>query len=172
MKRTSAFTRPAVLDEVDQLVVVDAADDDGVDLEARRSARAAAAMPVEHARRARRTRVSALKRRGRSVSRLTVMRPQAGGAAAPRPGRRAGRRWSSAPGRAGPACAASMRDERRQVAAQQRLAAGQPHLVDAERDEDVDERADLLEVQHVLARQPDVVRPPACSTRSAGCSGR
>ena len=62
--------------------------------------------------------------------------------------------------------------ERGEVAAQQRLAAGEPQLVDAEREEDVDERADLLEVQHVLARQPDVVRPPACSTRSAGCSGR
>ena len=47
--------------------------------------------------------------------------------------------------------------ERRQVAAQQRLAAGQADLVHAEREEDVDERARLLEMQDVLARQPDVV---------------
>ena len=44
-----------------------------------------------------------------------------------------------------------------EVAAEQRFAAGQPEPVDAERDEDVDERADLLEVQHVLARQPHVL---------------
>ena len=50
-----------------------------------------------------------------------------------------------------------MRTSAGDVAAEQRLAAGQPDLVDAERQEDVDERARLLEVQHVLARQPDVV---------------
>ena len=33
MKRTSALQRPAELDQLDQLVVVDAADDDRVDLE-------------------------------------------------------------------------------------------------------------------------------------------
>ena len=47
--------------------------------------------------------------------------------------------------------------ERGQIAPQQRLAAGQPDLVDAERREDVDQRLDLLEVQDVLARQPHVV---------------
>ena len=55
------------------------------------------------------------------------------------------------------ACAAIIRTSAGDVAAQQRLAAGQPDLVDAERQEDVDERAGFLEVQHVLARQPDVV---------------
>ncbi len=49
------------------------------------------------------------------------------------------------------------RDERRQVAAEQRLAAGEANLVHAEADEDVDKAADLLEMQHVLARQPGVV---------------
>ena len=44
-----------------------------------------------------------------------------------------------------------------EVAAQQRLAAGEPDLVDAERHEHIHERGDLLEMQHVLARQPDVL---------------
>ena len=70
---------------------------------------------------------------------------------------RAARRWSSARDRSVPALPRQHAHQRRKVAAQQRLAAGQPDLVDAERQEDVDERADLLEVQHVLARQPDVV---------------
>src|SRR5215468_3039815 len=48
-------------------------------------------------------------------------------------------------------------DQRRQVAPQERLAAGEPDLVDAEIHEDVDERAELLEVEDLLARQPDVV---------------
>ena len=43
------------------------------------------------------------------------------------------------------------------VAAQQRLAAGEPHLVDAERQELIDQPLDFLEVQEVLARQPEVV---------------
>ncbi len=42
--------------------------------------------------------------------------------------------------------------ERRHVAAQQRLAARQADLVDAQRQEDVDEGGDLLEVQDVFAR--------------------
>ena len=49
-------------------------------------------------------------------------------------------------------------DEDRQIAPQQRLAAGNPHAVDAERRKDVHEGADFLERQQVLARQPDVVR--------------
>ena len=43
------------------------------------------------------------------------------------------------------------------MAAKQRFAAGEAQLVDPEADEDVDERADFLEAQQVLARQPDVV---------------
>ena len=53
--------------------------------------------------------------------------------------------------------AASRRDQRRQVVAQQRLAAGQADAVDAELGEAVDQRRDLLEVEDVAARQPDVV---------------
>ena len=75
MNRTSRVHRPAVLDQVDQLVVVDAADDDGVDLElAEHAARRG------DARRGRASssskRVSAAKRSRCSVSRLTVMRPR------------------------------------------------------------------------------------------------
>ena len=47
--------------------------------------------------------------------------------------------------------------QRGKVAPQQRLAAGEPHPIDAEGEEHVDERRDLLEVQHVFARQPVVV---------------
>ena len=49
-------------------------------------------------------------------------------------------------------------DEDRQIAPQQRLAAGNPHAIDAERRKDVHEGADFLERQQVLARQPHVVR--------------
>ena len=55
-------------------------------------------------------------------------------------------------GRAGKA-----RDERRKIAAEQRLAAGEPDLVDAEPDEHVDQPLDFLELQDVLARQPHVI---------------
>ena len=59
-----------------------------------------------------------------------------------------------------------------EVAPEQRLAARQPQAIDAFGKEDVDERRDLLEVQDVLARQPVRTRPRACSIRSAGCTGR
>jgi hypothetical protein len=48
-------------------------------------------------------------------------------------------------------------DERRKVAAEQRLAAGQPHLVDTELQEVIDQALDLFELQDVFARQPQVV---------------
>ncbi len=44
-------------------------------------------------------------------------------------------------------------DQRRQVPADERLAAGDPELVDAEPDEDRRQPRDLLERQHLLARQ-------------------
>ena len=49
-------------------------------------------------------------------------------------------------------------DEARQIAAKERLAAGNPHPVHAERREDVHDGADFLERQQALARQPHVVR--------------
>ena len=155
MNRTSAPCRRAELDEVHQLVVVDAADDDGVELQARKE-RGRGGDAVEHA-------IELVepgqlrKRSGRSVSRLTVSRCRPGVAQ-----RRGLRREQHAVGRHGQV--ADRRpgrepvDELRQVAAQQRLATGQPDLVHAEGREDVDERLDLLEVQDVLARQPHVVR--------------
>ena len=171
MNRTSAFDRPAELDQVAQLVVVDAADDDGVDLEAAPNTRCAACMPSLHARRARRSGSSATKRSRRSVSRLTVTRRRPAAASAVDlsasrtplvvSARSASPAWPAASARA---------------TARSRRSSGSPPVSRSRStpsdEEDVDERADLLEVQHVLARQPDVVRPPACSTRSAGCSGR
>ena len=44
-----------------------------------------------------------------------------------------------------------------EVAPQQRLAAGETHLVHAEVGEDVDERGHLLEGEDVVAGQPDVL---------------
>ena len=116
MNRTSALTDSPVLDQIDQLVVVDAADDDRVDLQA-----AEDAVRGGDARRARASssskRVSAVKRSRCSVSRLTVMRPRPGGLRARRSDRRAGRRWSSARGPSGPAwrraCATSAGRSRR-----------------------------------------------------------
>src|SRR5262245_14678977 len=49
-------------------------------------------------------------------------------------------------------------DQLGQVAAQERLAASESHLVDPERRKDVDELLDLLEMEDVLARQPHVFR--------------
>src|SRR4030095_7609740 len=48
-------------------------------------------------------------------------------------------------------------DEIGQAAPEQRLAAGQTDLVDAEAREDVDQAPDLFEGQDVVARQPHVV---------------
>ena len=44
-----------------------------------------------------------------------------------------------------------------QIAAQERFAAGEPHAVHAEADEDVGEPADFLEVEQIVLRQPHVV---------------
>jgi hypothetical protein len=63
-------------------------------------------------------------------------------------------------------------DQHRQIRAQQRLTAGQAHLVDAEADEHVDEPPissnDSTLRPSAARRSP----PPACSTGTAGCSGR
>jgi len=47
--------------------------------------------------------------------------------------------------------------ECRQIAPEQRLAAGQPDRVDAERHEHLDQHARFLELEDVLSRQPGVV---------------
>ena len=44
-----------------------------------------------------------------------------------------------------------------EIATQQRLAAGQANLVDAFVEEQLDQRLDLLELQQIVFRQPDVV---------------
>ncbi len=49
------------------------------------------------------------------------------------------------------------RDERGEVAAEQRLATGQAQAVDAEVEEDVDKGARFLEAQDVLTGQPHVL---------------
>ena len=89
------------------------------------------------------------------MSRLTVTREQAGvlqragvGGEVDAVG---GHRQVAEPGLRGQAA-----DERRQIAAEQRLATGQADAVDAERHEDVDDPRQLFECQQILARQPGV----------------
>ena len=55
------------------------------------------------------------------------------------------------------ALARQLFDKCRQIAAEQRLAASQPHLVDAKEQELIDEPLDLFELKDVFARQPEVV---------------
>ena len=109
-------------------------------------------------------RVSATKRSGRSVSRLTVMRCRpASRSAVALVGEQdaVGRQRQIADRRLR---ARASRDERRQVAAEQRLAAGQPDLVDAERHEDVDERARFPRSAGCPRAAARRSRPRACST--------
>ena len=49
-------------------------------------------------------------------------------------------------------------DERRDATTQERLTAGEADLVDAQRQKQIDEAIDLLELQDVLAGKPDVLR--------------
>ena len=49
-------------------------------------------------------------------------------------------------------------DQRGEIAAEQRLAAREPHAIHAERGEDVCEQRDLLEIEDAGARQPGVFR--------------
>ena len=71
---------------------------------------------------------------------------------------------------------ASSATRRSQVAAHQRLAAGEAQLVHAQADEDARQARDLLEAQDRLVRQEAVVRRrtprAACSRCSGSCSGR
>ena len=147
--------RPAELDQVHQFIVVDAADDDSVDLEAGEDRRRGGD-PLEHAIELVESRQAAepfgmqrVEADGQAVQTGVAQRPRL-------------RREQDAVGRhrqvANGGARGEPADQIGQVAAQQRLASGQPHLVDAERGEDVDQRLDFLEVQDVFARQPDVVR--------------
>ena len=69
---------------------------------------------------------------------------------------------------------AEARDELDDALADRRLAAGQPHLADAEPREHRDDTRDLLErQQRRLGSNGDLLRDtPACSTCSGSCSGR
>ena len=140
MKRTSAPIAAGVLDQRHELVVVDAADDDRVDLETTRSRPRRGRDPGEHACSSSK-RVSAWKR-----SRLERVEADRDAVQAGRSKRMRHCEASSTPlvvsarsaiaGRA-----ASDSTSTGKVAAEQRLAAGEPHAVDAERRERVDDRA-------------------------------
>ena len=68
------------------------------------------------------------------------------------------------------------RDEDRQVAPDERLAAGDPQLLDAELDEGPGDPLDLLEREDLVLREEREVAarrsPSACSTCSGSCSDR
>ena len=131
-------------------------DDDGVDLRAREAGARAASMPASTAGSAS-NRVSALKR-SRSQRVEADGQPVQAGRAQRRGVRpRAARRWSSAPGRAcqGWRPAASIRSGR------SRRSSGSPPVSRTRSTpssrEHVGQPRDLLEREHVLARQPEVL---------------
>ena len=154
MKRISRAARLRELEQRNDLVVVDAANDHRVDLEAREriDGRVDAG---EHARQLVETRQL---HEAIALQRVEADRQaMQAGALEIVHGRREQHRVGRHREIANPVLARQPLDQRRQVAAEQRFAAGQPHLVDAETQELIDEPIDLLELQDVLARQPDVV---------------
>ena len=112
-----------------------------------------------------------------SESRLTVTRCSPASRSAAASARRAEPfvvRVRSSGAAVGPAERREHRDEDRQVAPDERLAAGDPELLDAEPDEGPRDPLDLLEGQHLGARagtrSPARRSPSACSTCSGSCS--
>src|SRR5437867_3828859 len=73
-----------------------------------------------------------------------------------------------------PRIASELTDQLGQVATQERLSAGEPHLVDAEVEEHVDEAAHLLEVEDLVARKPGVflLRHAVAATQVAAVGDR
>ena len=115
-------------------------------------------------------RVSARKRSRSSVSRLTVMRWSP--AAAQR--RRLGAQQDAVGGQRQIGDRAPRReafDEDRQIAPQQRLAAGNPHAVDAKRRKDVHERRRFPRTSAGSRAAATRSPAPACSNDTGGCSG-
>ena len=146
--------RPAELDQIDELVVVDAADDHRVDLEG-----------AEHAMRGGHPFEDAIElvEAGEGLEPVAAERVEAHrDSAEPGPlqpvdlvGQQDAVRGQRKVGQA--RLGGEQLDQHVEVAAEQRFAAGQPETIDAQADEHVHERADFLEVQHVLAGQPHVV---------------
>ena len=155
MKRSSAPSVSGVVQQRDHLIVVHAADDDGVHLEPGEAwPRRPRGRPGRRSSSS--NRASCLKRSRSSVSRLTVTPMQAGALEI-----RRGALQEHAVGRhrqiADAIAPASRATRSVDVAAEQRLAARQPHLVHAEIEEQVDQLLDLLEMEDVLARQPEIL---------------
>ena len=142
-------------DEVDQLVVVLAADHHRVDLD-RAERRDRGGDALEHGRQIARPR--------QAFEAIDLQRVEAhGDPIEPGIAQGRGRRGEmDAVGRqrslAQAVARRQPRDEARQIAAQQRLAAGQPHPGHPFADEDAGQAIDLLEAQEIRARQPHVLR--------------
>ena len=163
MKRTTYGLRRASSASAGHLLLGEAPDRDAVDLD-RAQLRVALGLlePGEHASSASRRVISA-KRTCESESSETFRRRQPGlderpGQAVEQDAVRRQREVVDAGDRG------EHPDEDGQVAADERLAAGQPHLVDAHRGEHADEPLDLLEAQHLVAAAATRAPRPACSS--------
>ena len=147
--------RPAVLDERHQFIVVDAAHHDGVDLERLEACGGGRVDAVEHG-------VETVEA-CQVAEALAIERVEADGDAVQSGRAQRGRlrRQQDAVGREGEVADAGPRrersDERRQIPPQQRLAAGQAHTIDAQIAEGVGDRANLLEREERVLRQPRIV---------------
>ena len=155
MNRTSAPWRASELQQVYEFVVVDTANDDRVELEPGKEGRGRGDT-VEDA--------LELVEPRQALETVSSQRVEADGQAvqarlAKRLGLGSEQHAIGGHGEVSDSRTGSQSmDEVRQIATQERLAAGQPDLVHAEPREDIDERFDFLEVQDVLAREPHVVR--------------
>ena len=171
MKRTSAPTRRPNVEQVVDLIVVDAAHDDRVDLERVESGRRRRLDAREHGwqRVEPRDRLEALAAQGVEADGEAVqpgvaeLRAPSGPSSTPL--------VVSARSRIA-GCAASSATSSRQVPPQERLAAGQAHAIHAERRERVGRPSRSRRSRAGSRAAATRSRAPACNTGSGGCSGR
>ena len=147
--------RASEFEQIDQLVVIDAVDDDGIDLETGKERRGGGdavenAIQLVVARQI----AEALRMEGIEADGQPMQSGIAERASVRRQQHAIGRHREIADRRS----RREASDEVWHVTTQQRFAAGQADLVHAKAREDIDQRLDLLEVQDVLARQPHVLR--------------
>ena len=145
----------AVLHQLDQLIVVGATNDDGIQLDAVEAGRDGGLDPGEDGA----VRVDA----GQLSKAVGPQRVEADGdAVEPRVPKRScllGEEDTVGSERqiADRVLSCQQPHERRHVSPEERLTAGEPQLVDAQTGEDIDQRAHLFKGEDVLAGQPDVV---------------
>ena len=155
IKRTSASSAASVFDQVGELIVIDAAQHDRIQLEFRKPRRRAAAIPASTCACVSRP-ASAENLSGRSVSRLSVTRCNpAARSASPCSANRTPLVVSARSRIRG--LAASIRTSCGKIAAQQRFAPRKPHVLNAQRRKHLDQPRNFLKCQQFLPRQPDIL---------------